>query len=283
MKRYADLVLASTALVWGGMFVIAKAALDDVSSLLYLALRFTLAAVALGLVCRRSLRFSWPAVGLGVILMAGYVLQTVGLKTTTPSKSAFLTGGYIVLVPFLSWLVYRTKARAAEMVGVLAASIGMSLLTLQGESLTVQRGDALTIAAAMAFAVHIVLLGHLATRVASANLAFLQVASAALVAWLLLPLAEVPVIRWRPAVILAIVGGGLLATAFAFLAQTWAQQYLSPTRAALIFMLEPVFAWLVAWWWAGELLTGRAAVGAVLILAGVLLVELKPNRKTAHP
>jgi drug/metabolite transporter (DMT)-like permease len=169
------------------------------------------------------------------------------------------------------------------MFGVLAATIGMSLLSLQGESLTIGRGDALTIAAAMAFAVHIVLLGHLASRVASGNLAFLQVACAAVVAWLFLPVAETPEIRWAPAVVLAIVGGGLLATAFAFLAQTWAQQYLSPTRAALIFMLEPVFAWLVAWWWTGEMLTGRAAVGAGLILAGVLLVELKPNRKTAHP
>lgn len=283
MKRFADLVLASTSLIWGGMFVVAKAALDDVSSILYLALRFTLAAAVLGLLYRRSLRFSWPAVGLGVILMAGYVLQTIGLQTTTSSKSAFLTGGYIVLVPFLSWLVYRTKARAAEIAGVLAATIGMALLSLQGERLSVERGDALTIAAAMAFAIHIVLLGHLATREASGNLAFLQVASAALVAWLLLPLAEIPAIRWRPAVVLAIVGGGLLATAFAFLAQTWAQQYISPTRAALIFMLEPVFAWLVAWWWTGEVLTGRAAAGAALILAGVLLVELKPNRKPAHP
>jgi drug/metabolite transporter (DMT)-like permease len=283
MKRYADLVLASTALVWGGMFVVAKAALDDVSSVLYLALRFTLAAAVLGVVYRRSIRWSWPAAGLGVVLMAGYILQTIGLRMTTPSKSAFLTGGYVVLVPFLSWLVYRTKTRPAEMFGVLAATIGMSLLSLQGESLTIGRGDALTIAAAMAFAVHIVLLGHLASRVASGNLAFLQVASAAVVAWLFLPVAETPEIRWAPAVVLAIVGGGLLATAFAFLAQTWAQQYLSPTRAALIFMLEPVFAWLVAWWWTGEMLTGRAAVGAGLILAGVLLVELKPNRKTAHP
>lgn len=283
MKRYADLVLALTSLVWGGMFVVAKAALDDVSSVLYLALRFTLAAAVLGAVYRRSLRWSWPAAGLGVVLMAGYILQTVGLRLTTPSKSAFLTGGYVVLVPFLSWLVYRSKARLAELFGVLAATIGMSLLSLQGESLTIGRGDALTIAAAMAFAVHIVLLGHLATREPSGNLAFLQVASAALVAWMLLPLAETPEIRWAPAVVLAIVGGGLLATALAFLAQTWAQQYLSPTRAALIFMLEPVFAGLVAWWWTGEVLTGRAAVGAGLILAGVLLVELKPNRETAHP
>jgi drug/metabolite transporter (DMT)-like permease len=90
-------------------------------------------------------------------------------------------------------------------------------------------------------------------------------------------------VRWRPAVVLAIVAGALLATALAFYLQTWAQRYVSPTRAALIFTLEPVFAWVVAWWWTGELFTPRAGAGAALILAGVLIVELKPNRRAAHP
>lgn len=283
MKRYADLVLASTSLIWGAMFVVAKAALVDVSSVYYLALRFTLAAAVLGLAFRKKLRFAWTGLGLGAVLMLGYMLQTVGLRTTTPAKSAFLTGGYIVLVPFFGWLVYRSKTHVAEIVGVVTAATGMALLTMQGESLTVEPGDWFTMGGAAAFAVHIVMLGHLAPRLPSENLTFLQVAGAALFAWVVLPFAEAPVIRWEPAVLIAIVAGAVLATAFAFYAQTWAQQYLSPTRAALIFALEPVFAWIVAWWWIGEVFTARAALGAALILGGVLLVELKPNRKTAHP
>jgi len=283
MSRYADLSLAVMALVWGAMFVVAKAALDDVSSVLYLALRFSLAAIVLGAVFGRKLRFEWAGVGLGVVLMAGYILQTLGLQSITAAKNAFLTSGYIVGVPLLGWLVYRNQTRLAEVLGVLTAVSGMGLLSMQGEKLTIERGDALTLGCAAVYAVHIVLLGHFAPRIPYETLSFLQVAAAAAFAWVALPFVETPAIRWRPAVILAIVAGGLLATALAFVVQTWAQQYTSPTRAALIFALEPVFAWLVAWWWNGEILTGRAAAGAVLILAGVVLVELKPNRKTAHP
>ena len=283
MSRYADLSLAVMALIWGAMFVVAKAALDDVSTVLYLALRFSLAAIVLGLVFRRKIRFEWAGIGLGVVLMAGYILQTVGLQSISAAKNAFLTSGYIVGVPLLGWLVYRQQTRLAEVLGVLTALAGMGLLSMQGESLTIERGDALTLGCAAVYAVHIVMLGHFAPRIPYETLSFLQVAAAAAFAWVALPFLETPAIRWRPAVILAIVAGGLLATALAFVVQTWAQQYTTPTRAALIFALEPVFAWLVAWWWNGEMLTGRAATGAALILAGVLLVELKPNRKTAHP
>jgi drug/metabolite transporter (DMT)-like permease len=283
MSRYADLSLALMALIWGAMFVVAKAALDDVSSVLYLALRFSLAAVVLGLVFGRKIRFDWVGVGLGVVLMTGYILQTIGLQSISAAKNAFLTSGYIVGVPLLGWLVYRNQTRVAEILGVLTTMTGMGLLSMQGEKLTIERGDALTLGCAAVYAVHIVLLGHFAPRIPYETLSFLQVAAAAAFAWVALPFVETPAIRWRPAVILAIVAGGLLATALAFVVQTWAQQYTTPTRAALIFALEPVFAWLGAWWWNGEILTGRAAAGAALILAGVLLVELKPNRKTAHP
>ncbi len=283
MSRYADLSLGAMALIWGAMFVVAKAALDDVSTVLYLALRFSLAAIVLGLIFSRKLRFEWAGIGLGVVLMAGYILQTVGLQSISAAKNAFLTSGYIVGVPLLGWLVYRQQTRLSEVLGVLTAVAGMGLLSMRGESLTIERGDALTLGCAAVYAVHIVMLGHFAPRIPYETLSFLQVAAAAAFAWVALPFLETPAIRWRPAVILAIVAGGLLATALAFVVQTWAQQYTTPTRAALIFALEPVFAWLVAWWWNGEILTGRAAIGAALILGGVLLVELKPNRKTAHP
>ncbi len=283
MSRFADLSLAVMALIWGAMFVVAKAALDDVSTVLYLALRFSLAAIVLGLIFSRKLRFEWAGIGLGVVLMAGYILQTVGLQSISAAKNAFLTSGYIVGVPLLGWLVYRQQTRLSEVLGVLTAVAGMGLLSMRGESLIIERGDALTLGCAAVYAVHIVMLGHFAPRIPYETLSFLQVAAAAAFAWVALPFLETPAIRWRPAVILAIVAGGLLATALAFVVQTWAQQYTTPTRAALIFALEPVFAWLVAWWWNGEILTGRAAIGAALILGGVLLVELKPNRKTAHP
>jgi drug/metabolite transporter (DMT)-like permease len=285
----AELSLALVALIWGSTFVLVKEALRDISPLLYLALRFTLAAVLLVAWFRKRLakgftRVHWGAGMLaGSILMLSYVLQTVGLQSTTPSKSAFLTGLYVVLVPFAAALVYWSRPRLLEVGGVLVAGTGMGLLSLPEESLSISRGDLLTIGCAVGFAVHIVVLGYWAPRVGYEPLSLLQIVGAAVVAIVATPFLESPVVRWSPAVVMAILVGGVLATALAFVLQTWAQERTTPARAAILFSLEPVFAWLFSWVWAGESLSGRAALGAVLILAGILLVELKPVRGEPHP
>lgn len=285
----ADLTLALIALIWGTTFVLVKRALEDISPFLYLALRFSLAAVVLALYFRKRVvqGISRREIGIGLVvgsvLMSGYVLQTVGLQSTTPSKSAFLTGLYVVLVPFAGSLVYQVRPRWAEIAGVAIAATGMGLLSMQGERLTIERGDLLTIGCAVAFALHIVLLGHWAPLVGYESLSVMQIAGAALVALGALPFVELPAIKWTTPVIAAILVGGLLATALAFVLQTWAQQNTSPTRAAILFSLEPVFAWIVSFLVEGETLTGRAALGAVLILAGILAVELKPAPPAEHP
>ena len=143
-------------------------------------------------------------------------------------------------------------------------------------------GDGQQVASAFAFAVHLVLLGHWAPIVGFESLSFLQIAGAAAIAVIATPLVETPSIHWSPIVITAVIGGGLLATAVAFVLLTWAQQHTSVTRAAIILTLEPVFAWIVSWIFEGEVLSTRAAIGAGLILAGILLVELKPPRAPAH-
>ncbi|MBM3786365.1 MAG: DMT family transporter [Acidobacteria bacterium] len=284
----ADLTLAFIALIWGSTFVLVKRALNDIHPVLYLALRFGLAAAVLAIYFRKrivqgiSRRDAGIGFGIGAVLMSGYVLQTVGLQTTTPSKSAFLTGLYVVLVPFLGSLVYRVKPRWAEVAGVVTAGIGMSLLSMNGERLTIEWGDLLTIGCAIAFAFHIVLLGHWVPQTGYESLSLLQIAGAAAVATAALPFLDAAV-RWSPAVVGAIVIGGLFATALAFVLQTWAQQNTTPTRAAILFSLEPVFAGVFSYVFEGEVLSGRAAAGAMLILAGILVVELKPARSVEHP
>ncbi|MBL8241977.1 MAG: DMT family transporter, partial [Bryobacterales bacterium] len=145
----ADLTLALIALIWGTTFVLIKNALADITPVSYLAIRFSLAAVLLALFFRRRLRLGfgrqeyWVGLRIGSILMLGYVLQTVGLQTTTPSKSAFLTGLYIVLVPFVNACVYRTRPRWPEVAGVLIAGLGMGLMSMQGENLSIAKGDLL--------------------------------------------------------------------------------------------------------------------------------------------
>ncbi|MEK7405717.1 MAG: DMT family transporter [Acidobacteriota bacterium] len=285
----ADLALVAVSLIWGATFVVVKEALRDSSTLLFLSLRFTLATLALGLVFRPlPSKFAGGGTlvrgGLlaGACLFGGYVLQTVGLRYTTPSKSAFLTGLSIVLVPVLGALVRGQAPRAREALGIAAATLGMGLMTFQGSLLRMNRGDLLTLACAVAFAVHILVVGHYAPRFSFQALTLVQIATAAALASASFWWAETPQIRWRPGVILALIVTGLLATALAFAIQAWAQQYTTPNRTALIFALEPVFAWLTSFLLTGELLSPRASAGAVLILAGILLVELKRAPAAAH-
>jgi drug/metabolite transporter (DMT)-like permease len=284
-----DSALVLVALIWGSTFVLVKQALADVSTLLFLTLRFTAASIALGLLLnpqlRRDLRQpailrrSVPAgVLAGTCLFAGYVFQTFGLKYTTPAKAGFLTGLYIPLVPLLSALIYKKAPQLSETLGVVCAFAGMALMSVQQEILAIGTGDLLVMVCAVAYAFHILVLGRFAAHSSVPVMTVVQIATAALLGACSFWWAEPAHIAWTPAVIGALVITSLLATALAFLIQTWAQQHSTPTRTALIFALEPVFAWATSYLLAGEVLNKRGIAGAALILTGILFVELKPFR-----
>jgi drug/metabolite transporter (DMT)-like permease len=281
-RRKADAALALNALIWGTTFVLNKEALRYISPVFFLAARFTLAGVALVLLFRGSVRVKVTPrmVGggclTGIFLFTGYLFQTIGLQYTTPTKSAFLTGLTTVMVPLLGALVYRIRPRVSELIGVSVATVGMGLLTLEGPFGSISRGDLLTLSGAVAFAAHIVTLGHFSASMGFELLSVAQVCAAAVSALSLCWWVEPLRVQWQPVVFWAILITGLLCTALAFTVQAWAQRYTSSTRTALIYALEPVFAWITSWIVLGESLSGKAAAGAVLILGGVLLVEMKP-------
>lgn len=286
----ADLALGCNALIWGITFQTVKSALADASPIRFVAVRFTLAAILLILIYYRRLdrRMMAPGCFVGLLLFAGYAFQTAGLRFTSPSKSAFLTGLSIPMVPLLNSLVYRKRPRQAEVAGVLVATIGMGLITLQDIHLHVNRGDILTLLCAGAFAGHIVVLGYFGHRalrdgIGFESLAVWQIVTAAIFGFASFHWLETP--RWHmsPRLAAALAITGFAATAFAFTVQTWAQRHTTATRTALIYALEPVFAWLFSWLLTGELLTRRAAAGAVLILTGILLVEVKRTEDKPHP
>jgi drug/metabolite transporter (DMT)-like permease len=284
----AELALGFNAVIWGTTFVLVKGALHEISPVLFLVLRFSLATVALLALflgrwkgrTSQAPRVTGKMVAtgamIGVFLFAGYLLQTLGLQSTTAPKSAFLTGLATVMVPLLAALVYKIRPRIAEVAGVLAATLGMGLMTLEGPLGSISRGDLLTFGCAIAFAAHIVATGHFAERIGYEVLSVTQIGAAALSALSLVWWVETPRIQWQPLVIWTILITGLLCTALAFTIQAWAQRYTTSTRTALIYALEPVVAWITSFCIAGEGLSGQAAAGAALILSGVLLVEMKP-------
>jgi drug/metabolite transporter (DMT)-like permease len=287
-RRAAEAGLIVNVIIWGATFVVVKAALRDVSPILFIALRFTLAtAVLLAAFRGAALPWrSWKTAGAGALagafLFSGYVFQTMGLRLTTAPRSAFITGLTSVAVPFLSALVFRVKPQVSEVVGVLVATAGLALMTLPGVLGPMGLGDLLTVCCAAGFAAHIVTLGHFSEKMSYELLSVSQIAAAAVLGWTLFSWVERPRVAWRPAVVWGILITGLLATALAFSIMAWAQRYVSPARTALIFMLEPVIAWLTSYWLAGEGLSGRAAAGAALILGGVAMVELKPLNPRQH-
>jgi len=283
----ADLALVIVALLWGTTFVIVKRALNDISTLHFLAIRFAVASVCMLAMFARTFQSAGAGPVLagmrggaiaGIFLWLGYVLQTLGLKYTTAGKSGFLTGLYIVLVPVIGTVVYRRKPQKRELIGVCIATAGMAVLTLPSfdRQLRMNRGDALTLGCAVAFAFQILLLGYYSQRERYEAVALGQIAATALLSTVFLGF-ESSAIVWTRELIFAIALTGVFATAVAFALQTWAQQYTTANRTALIFALEPVFAFATAVAVGGEPVTVWAVCGGALILGGILAVELKPR------
>lgn len=298
-RAKADLLLICCTFIWGATFVIVKGALNDASVFAFLALRFLVASLALAAAYGRQLRglgsggFGAGAV-IGCFMFCGYALQTAGLRLTTPAKTAFITGFCVVLVPILAAIHARSRLRAVVWVGALMAFAGLYYLTVPATAdggwatgfRDLNRGDLLVMACTISFTLHILGIGHYAPRYPAGALALLQIATTALLTFIALPLAaatglEAPRAAFTPGLIAAVLSTGVLATAVAFSVQVWAQQYTTASHAAIIFSLEPVWAAAISRLFYNERLGTRAVAGAALILAGIVLVELKGSGPAA--
>jgi drug/metabolite transporter (DMT)-like permease len=285
----AHILLVLVTLVWGATFVQIKDALRDISPLLFNAVRITLASSALAAFYRRELRaMSRDALRAGVLvaipLWLGFSFQTTGLRLTSPSKSAFLTGFSVILVPVFLAIGWRKKLNAWTVVGVFIAFVGLYLMTVpagNGNGLnleSINRGDLLTIGCAVMFALQIILMGRAMQKHRFEAVATVEAIACAALMFLTVPVVEQAHAVWSSRVIWAILVTGLLGTGAAFTIQAWAQQFTPPTHTALIFLLEPVFAWLTSYLVLHERLGVRAGVGALLILGGIVVSELKGSQ-----
>jgi drug/metabolite transporter (DMT)-like permease len=271
----AALVLVTA--VWGLTFVQVKDAVELYPLFAFLAVRFAIAALALapaGLPRLRSLgrRGLGAAAFLGLLLAAGYSLQTAGLERTSASGAGFVTGMYVVLTPLIALALYRARIAAAAWGGVALAAGGLALLSgVHAESVA---GDLLVLAAAAVFALQIVLMERYAPRYDPLALTLVEmlavVVSTAAVAAVH---GDFDVVPRGATVWAALVVTGLFASALGYLVQSWAQQWTSATRTALVFALEPVFAGIFGYALAGDRLGAAGWGGCVAILAGIALAE----------
>ncbi|HVB05487.1 MAG TPA: DMT family transporter [Acidimicrobiales bacterium] len=276
--RLAVVLLVLVTAAWGSTFLLVKDVIGEMPAMRFLALRFVLAALALVVLRPRALfALPLPLLGRGMLLggflAGGYVFQTLGLEHTSAAVSGFVTGLAVVFTPLLAWPLLGHRCAPSTLVAVAVATSGLAVLSLRGAQLGV--GELLTVLGALCYALQIVGLGAWARAGELYRLTVLQLltvavicTAAALPGGLALPSGA---LSW-----FGVVATALLATAIAFVVQSWAQSFISPTRAAIIFTLEPAFAGLVAYL-GGETFGWPVLVGGVLVVTAMFLAELGPE------
>jgi drug/metabolite transporter (DMT)-like permease len=281
MTRLAKPMLFSAALIWGTSFFIMKNALDVMPVYYLLALRFTAGAVLLSLVCWKKWKdftwdYLWRGAVIGGFLFLAYTVQTYGLARTTPSKNAFLTAVYCVMVPFLYWAVMKAKPDRYNIAAALLCVTGVGLVSLNGD-LSVNFGDILTLIAAFFYAAHIVAVAKVSPEKDIYLLTIFQFAFAALYAWIggfdneRFPVQAI----MDPAVYLPLAYLCVLCTTVALLFQNVGQVWSDPASASVILSLESVFGVLFSVMCYGDRVTLPMGLGFVCIFVAVVCSETK--------
>jgi drug/metabolite transporter (DMT)-like permease len=276
----ALVALVGVTAVWGYTFLAVQDAIARMPVMDFLAWRFVVASVVMIILRPTSLRNVTRlellrGLGLGTVLGLGYIAQTYGLRYTSAANSGFITGMFVVLTPVMSWILLRRKTNRSTWMVVALATVGLALLSLNGWSVGI--GDLLTLGCAVFFAIHIVGLGEWSSQYKPYAFSLLQIAAVAVIS-LIAATPEGIAMPPDPGVWEVIGITAVLATAVAFLIQTWAQSLVSATRAAVVMTMEPVFAGLFAVVIGGNRLTPRTIGGAACILAAMLIINLRSSR-----
>ena len=289
----ADLLLLFVAFIWGATFVLVQNAIAILPPFTFNAVRFLLAGIPLLIIllflrkkqgnASVDKKVVFAGTILGVWLFFGYGLQTLGLVYTTSSKAGFITGLSVVLVPIICFLWLKEKIHKQAIIGVSIATVGLYFLTMF-DYLAFNIGDFFVLLCAVSFAVHIVLTGKFTKVYTAITLTTVQIFTVAILSMISSVLFEQP---WllrahdllHTEVIFALLICAFLATTVAFFIQTHVQKFTSPTRVALIFAMEPVFAAITAYLWANERLSTFAVVGCIFIFVGMLLAEIPLKKK----
>ena len=280
MRRLAKPMLFLAAFIWGSSFFIMKGAVDVIPAFYLLAFRFTGGAVLLGLFCwkrwRRLTRdYWWRGAVIGVLLFLAYSVQTFGLQGTTPSKNAFLTAVYCVLVPFFYWAAAARRPDRYHIIAAVLCLTGVGLVSLSGD-LTITWGDGLTLLCAVFYAAHIVAVSKFSKGRDIFLLTVIQFGATALCCWVGtfltrgIPAQGLSGQAWGVLLYLAIA-----ATALALLLQNVGQKYTDPSSAAVLLALEAPFGVAFSVLFAGESPTPQMYLGFFLIFLAVVCSETK--------
>jgi drug/metabolite transporter (DMT)-like permease len=275
----ADSALFIISIIWGSTFIITKQAVDDVSVFSFLTSRFTIASVLLWML-------SFPRIGrlskqtvidgliLGTVLFLTYAFQTVGLRYTSASITAFITGLYVVIVPVLSLLILKKKPGLYLVIGVFLSCAGLCLITINGK-IALSKGEVLVFANAFFASFHIVLTDRYSRRNDIFLLTAIQISVVLGFSLLTSLLFEKSVFpdHFTNRFVFAALITGIFATVVAFLVQSGLQKYSTPTKAAIIYGMEPVSSAFFCYFIGAEILTLRQYTGAMIIIFAMIFSE----------
>ncbi len=282
-QYYAEFMLATVTLFWGATFPIVKDAINEMPVMAFLWVRFAMAAILLAFIAGRTRIASLDKRGwrlgilLGTLLFSSYLFQTFGLERTSSANAGFLTGLGVVWVPLMAGPLLKKPAAFGSKIGVGLALVGLFLLTWH-TPWTINFGDLLVIICSVFVALHIIGLDIFTKGYDARALTFVQITTMAVLGCIG-SLAFEPTSwpqEWTSSLIFAFAITAVFATAYAFWAMTTFQNRTTPTRAALIYTLEPVFAAIFSVWLAGDRLSAIGWFGGAMIVVGMIVAEVWP-------
>ncbi len=280
-ERRADFLLLTVALAWGLTFLMVQDAIKNVPVYAFLFWRFLIASILMFIISYKFLKefdkqtFIYGLI-LGVFLFLGFATQTFGLAYTKSSIVAFLTGLNVIFVPFLAYVLFKFHVKKNVIFASILAVVGLYLLTMSGE-LKLGFGEILSIVCGLFFALQILFTGIYSRKVNVFNLVLVQFFTVTILS-LVLSLALEPItikVEFDYTFTKALVITAVFATVYAFLIQTYMQQFTTPTKTAIIFTMEPVSAGFFGYFVANELLSLAQIFGAIIIIFAILIAEIK--------
>jgi len=279
-SRKADLFLLGLAFIWGATFGLVKDALNDISPLVFNSVRFILASIIFWIIFRDKLKsFEKPLIKAGLLtgsfLALGYGFQTIGLYYTSASKSAFITGFSVILVPLFIVIIEKIIPKFTVILSAFVALAGLRLLTMSGSNGGINIGDLLTMMCAVAYALHLICVEIFTKKYDYIKLTFFQLIVTAVLNLIAIPIFETPRFELTITVFWALLITSTFCSALAIYILNRVQRYTTAAHAAIIFTMEPVFAYLIAFLFYGEKLGIPGTIGGGLILLGMFLSELK--------
>lgn len=282
-KSYANAILVFVTIIWGGGFIATSGALDSITPFYIMMIRFLGASILPLLFSFKKLRclereYIKQGMIAGIFLFFAFSFQTFGLQNSTPSKNAFLTATNVVFVPYLLWMFMKRKPSRKEIIASLLCIVGIAMLTLKADAMSLTLGDILSLICALFFALHIISLERYSAHADAMTLTALQMITAGVLSTICAFLFETPPTTLSVSAIGNVLYLIFVSTLLAYLLQTFAQKYTTANSASLILSMEALFASIFSFLILHEVLSVQMMFGAILIFCSIIYIEYKPKK-----